>query len=207
MQNNAIHINSNKFITLLNYKINISWTIIYFANNTFLLRSNNLKLKCTYHKRKKNSRENSLLSAVDDDIKCCVAVERQGVFEESRQRNGSAQSTRKIEQTTASESRSDYLLEITFLFPLSLVAAEGNGEKRERERAGAEGERRERQRARECYLISKPCMLHGWEIYQGKYQWPHFSNGQTDFGSTIKHLNVRAANSILPLFNTIYYSV
>lgn len=37
---------------------------------------------------------------------------------------------RKIEQTTASESRSDYLLEITFLFPLSLVAAEGNREKR-----------------------------------------------------------------------------
>lgn len=31
-------------------------------------------------------------SAVDDDIKCCVAVERRGVFEESRQRNGSAQS-------------------------------------------------------------------------------------------------------------------
>jgi len=75
--------------------------------------------------------------------------------------NGSAQSTRKIEQTTASESRSDYLLEITFLFPLSLVATERNGEKRERERAGAEGERRERQRARECYLISKQCMLHG----------------------------------------------
>lgn len=39
---------------------------------------------------------------------------------------------RKIEQTTASKSRSDYLLEITFLFPLSLVAVEGNEKKRER---------------------------------------------------------------------------
>lgn len=65
---------------------------------------------------------------------------------------------RKIEQTTASKSRSDYLLEITFLFPLSLVAVEGNEKKRER---GEQGERRERQRARECYLISKPCTLHG----------------------------------------------
>lgn len=65
---------------------------------------------------------------------------------------------RKIEQTAASKSRSDYLLEITFLFPLSLVAVEGNeGEKRER--GGTEGKRRER--ARECYLISKPCTLRG----------------------------------------------
>lgn len=43
---------------------------------------------------------------------------------------------RKIEQTAASESRSDYLLKITFLFPLSLVTVEGNEEKREREERG-----------------------------------------------------------------------
>lgn len=78
---------------------------------------------------------------------------------------------RKLEQTTAaSESRSDYLLSKRDNVPLSSVFGSGRG-KPEKERENA---RR--------YLISKSCMFHGREIYQGKYRWPRFGDGQTDFG-------------------------
>lgn len=68
---------------------------------------------------------------------------RVGEYLKNRDNEMGVLRARKIEQTAASESRSDYLLEITFLFPLSLVAVEGNGEKRERR---AEGEERGRGR-------------------------------------------------------------
>jgi len=49
-------------------------------------------------------------------------------------------------------------------------------------------------------------MLHEREIYQGKYRWPRFGDGQTDFG-TGRQTFERASRKLRfnPSFNPSYY--